>query len=144
MIYRRGVSVIISPSLSSSRRRAQAASPPRTPSVAPRSIRTLPATVIAGRSLRIGGRSRSLRGTLEWPRVVSFSHAGFQPHSLRRVPAFPIVSANFSHPGRRTAGRHRASVVLSLSLAVEVPSAVPLSPQSESSPGSDRQTGHRR
>lgn len=74
LIYRRGVSVIISPSLSRPTLGSERLSRAPLPSFHPSnlSICTLPATVIAVvRSHLSAHRSRSLRGTLEWPRRLS-------------------------------------------------------------------------
>lgn len=113
LIYRRGVSVIISPSLSGSRRASCILFLSLSASLFLflsfsfcRSICTLPATVIAVALARAQGisphpsrRSRSLRGTLEWPRRLSALSAHLIHHSTSS-----IVSANFPHPGGQRGG----------------------------------------
>lgn len=111
LIYRRGISVIISPSLSratlGSERGLSRGGPSPSSHLPDLSICTLPATVIAvARSHLSAHRSRSLRGTLEWPRRP-FSSVG-APHSPFLSS---IVSANFPRASRGTGVGSRGDVV---------------------------------
>lgn len=160
MIYRRGVSVIISPSLSrptlgSERGLSRGGAPPLAP-LPPfpnLSICTLPATVIAvARSHLSAHRSRSLRGTLEWPRRP-FSSVG-APHSPFLSS---IVSANFPRASRGTGVGSRGDAVSVPRRALFLSSfrrrdgnpggprsSLSLSISSGSSPGSNRGVSRRR